>query len=430
MVSLAHEVATKHPHLLNELSDEELLKLEYDWKFWARPNQLEPEHFSDGFYQIWMIMTGRGFGKNRSASEAINDRVEQGKIKSVALVAPTAADARDIVVMGDSGIVTRSKPWFKAQFMPSKRRVEWPNGAHAIIYSAEDPEQLRGHNSDFAYLDELASWNHLTIQQAFDNLMFGLRLGSAQAIITTTPRPIKIIRELVKDSQVYVTRGSTYENLHNLAPAYRQRIVSRYEGTRLGRQELYAELLDDTPGALWHYETIERNKVSRDDVPPLKRIAIGVDPAGSRDGHEVGIIAGGVSYTDEGYCLGDYSMSGTPEQWGQRAIYAYDLHEADCIVVETNFGGEMVANVIHNIRPEIYVVEVRASRGKRVRAEPVSMLSERDLIHHVRDADLHQLEDQLTTWLLEEGPNDRLDAYVWTFTELMPAHVKGKLWFV
>lgn len=424
--SLAQRIA-QNPSLLDGLSNEDLLKLEYDWKFWARPNQMEPEEFVSGLYLIWMLLAGRGFGKSRTGAETTNDRVEHGRASRIALVAPSAADARDVMIEGPSGIVTTSKPWFKAIYQPSKRRVTWPNGAVATIYSAEDPDQLRGPQHDFAWCDELAAWPHLTMQETWDNLMFGLRMGAAQCVITTTPRPIKIIRDLIKRSTTYVTRGSTYENLGNLSATFREQIVETYAGTRLGRQELLAEILDDTPGALWTWPMLDQYRIKPGDTPPLKRKAIAVDPAGSREGHEVGICAGGIAYDGQGYLTGDYSLHGSPDEWGQRVIYAYDHEEADVIVVENNFGGEMVANVVRNIRPNAPIKEVRASRGKSVRAEPVSMLNERGLIHHAGSFSV--LEDQLTTWLVEDGPNDRMDAYVWLWTELMPGRVKGHVWF-
>jgi len=427
-ISLARKVAA-NPELLDGLSNEEIAALEYDWEFWARPNQIEPPEFARGEYFIWLLLAGRGFGKTRVGSETTNKRVREGRASLIALVAPTAADARDIMVEGPSGIIATSPPWFKAVYHPSRREVTWPNGAKAIIFSAEDPDQSRGSQQDWAWCDELAAWSHLTMQSCWDNLMMGLRVGAAQCMVTTTPRPIKIVRDLMKRESVYKTRGSTYENLANLAPSFREQIVETYEGTRLGRQELYAEILEDTPGALWTDEMISRNRIiNPEDCPPLKRVAVAIDPAGSRDGHEVGIVGGGIAYDGQGYLLADRSMNGRPDEWGQAALALYDELEADCIVVETNFGGEMVASVIHNIRPEAPVREVRATRGKAIRAQPVSMLSERNLIHHVGRFDL--LEDQLTTWLVEEGPNDRLDAYVWLFTDLMPAQIKGRLWFV
>lgn len=426
MTSLAYE-ASKDPRILEDLTPEELLRLEYDFSFWGRKDQLEPEEFKIGDYLSWMILAGRGWGKSRVGSETTNLRVREGRISRIGLIAPTAADARDVMVEGVSGIIVTSPPWFRAEYHPSRREIIWPNGAKATIFSAEDPDQIRGHQHDWLWMDELAAWSHLTMQDAFDQAMFTLRQGSAQYMITTTPRPIKIIRDLLKRSSVYVTRGSSYDNLQNLSPTFREQIISQYEGTRLGRQELNAEILDDTPGALWTASNLDEFRIKKEDCPPLKRIAIGVDPAGSREGHEIGICVGGIAYDSQGYLLADLSMHGSPDEWANRVIEAYDEYQADSIVIENNFGGQMVSSVIRNIRPEAAIKEVRASRGKAVRAEPISMLYERGLIHHAGGFPI--LEDQLTTWLAEEGSNDRLDALVWLFTELMSSQMRGKVWF-
>lgn len=425
--SIALQVA-RNPNALEGLSDEELLRLEYDWNFWGRPNQFEPQEFIDAQYQIWLILSGRGWGKSRTGAETTNRRVREGRARNIGLIATSAADARDVMVLGQSGIIETSPPWFKAIYHPSRRSVEWPNGAKATLYSAEDPDQLRGPQHDWIWMDELAAWPHLNIQPAWDNAMFGLRQGLAQAMVTTTPRPIEIIRELVKKPSTYITRGSTYENLINLSPIFREEVVATYEGTRLGRQELHAEILTDNPDALWTATNLDACRIQRDQLPILKFKAVAVDPAGSRKGHEVGIVAGGVAFDGQGYLTRDASMNGTPNEWGQAVLNLYDEEECDVIVVENNFGGEMVANTIRNLRPEAPIIEVRASRGKQIRAQPVSLLNERGLIHHVGYFD--KLEDQLVTWLVEEGPNDRLDAYVWLFTHLMASKIKGRIWFI
>lgn len=428
MTSLAYE-ASKNPHILEGFSEADLLKLEYDWGFWARPDQIEPIEFVEQEYLAWLILAGRGWGKSKTGAETTNNRVKNGTASRIGLIAPSAADARDVMVEGPSGIVTISPPWFKAKFEPSKRRVIWPNGATATIYSAEDPDQLRGPQHDWIWMDELAAWPHLTMQEVFDNAMFGLRQGRAQYMVTTTPRPIELVRNLVKRDSVYVTKGSTYDNLHNLSTSFREQVVTQYEGTRLGRQELNAEILDDNPDALWTIAMIEDNRIKPTEVPPLKRIGIAVDPMGSRKGHEIGIVAGGIAYDGQGYLLRDASASGVkPAEWGKIVCDLYHELEADFVVMENNFGGDMVANVIINIDPTIPIKEVRASRGKTVRAEPVSMLYERGVIHHA--GMFSKLEDQLTTYLPEEGANDRLDANVWLWTYLRPARVKGAVWFI
>lgn len=450
MVSLAYEAA-QHPEVLKGLSDEEVLKLEYDWRFWARPNQLEPDEFRNGLTQIWLILAGRGWGKTKTGGETVNERVRTGRAGRIALVAPTAADARDVMIEGPAGIVTTSPPWFRARYMPSKRKVIWPNGAEALLFSAEDPDQLRGPQHDLAWCDELAAWPRLVQQEVWDNLMFGLRIGAAQCIITTTPRPIPLLRDLIKRGTVSITKASTYENLVNLSKSYRATVVDQYEGTRLGRQELHAEILDDTPGALWTFTTLDNNRIKPKDLPPLKRIGVAIDPMGAaafeaarlrragdsqkEQAHEVGILVGGVGYDDQGYLLADYSGIWTPREWTDKAIDAYDMHMADVIVAETNYGGEMVEQVIRDAQMlrhpgsmQLNFKSVKASRGKAIRAEPVAALDERGLLHLVGSFD--RLEMQLTSWVPEDGPNDRLDAYVWLWTYLMSGKRRGKVWFI
>lgn len=430
--SMAFRVA-RNPEVLNSMSDEELLRLNYDWNFWGRPNQMEPSLFIERHKQIWLLLAGRGWGKTRVGAETTNKRVREGRAGRIALVAPTAADARDIMIEGPSGIVTISPPWFKAKYISSKRRIEWPNGAYATMYSAEDPDQLRGPQHDFAWCDEIAAWARLVQQEVWDNLMFGLREGASQVIVTTTPRPIPLIKDLLKANTTFATRASTYENFSNLSETFKQQTVSRYEGTRLGRQELHAEVLEDTPGALWTGDLLDENRISPADLPELKRIAVAIDPSGSRDGHEQGILIGGISYTGEGYLLRDSSGHYTPSQWANRALDDYDEYGCDVIIGETNYGGEMVEAVIRGIAneragnaPLVNFKAVKASRGKTIRAEPVAALDERHIVHLV--GHFPELEEQLTTWLAEDGPNDRLDAYVWLWTALMPAKVHGRVW--
>jgi phage terminase large subunit-like protein len=227
------------------LSPADARALLYDWPFWARPAQLPPQ----GNWRIWLLLAGRGFGKTRTGAELIRARVAASTARRLALVAPTAADARNVMVEGESGILAISPPWDRPRYEPSKRRLTWPNGAIATLYSADEPERLRGPQHDATWCDELASWRY---PEAWDMLMFGMRLGpDPRAVVTTTPRPTKLIRTLIADPTAVVTRGSTYENRANLAPAFLDQIIRKYEGTRLGRQEIEAELLDDVPGALW-----------------------------------------------------------------------------------------------------------------------------------------------------------------------------------
>lgn len=344
-----------------------------------------------------------------------------------AIVSSTAADARDIVVEGESGILAVCPPWNKPRYESSKRRVTWPNGSTATLYTADEPDRLRGPQHHWAICDELAAWRYLDM--AWNMLMMGLRLGEhPQCAIATTPRPLPLLKSLLKDPATVVTRGGTYENKGNLAPTFLQQILKRYEGTRLGRQELNAEILDDTPGALWTHSTLEKWRVTK--APSLVRIVIAVDPATTNeDGSaETGIVVAGIDENEHGYLLEDLTMKGSPAQWGKVAVQAYDRYHADRIVAETNQGGQMVEHVIMSAARDMFVSKeresrnvayrgVRASKGKHTRAEPIAALDEQGRIHHV--GMFSELEDQLTSWVPGEDSPDRLDARVWAFTDLI-----------
>lgn len=410
---------------LNELAPTEKDKalLEYFWPFWARPKQLA--HPGDWAY--WLLLAGRGFGKTRSVTEWARIKAETMPGSRGAIVSATAADARDIVVEGESGILAVCPPWFKPVFEPSKRRITWPNGSIATLYTADKPNRLRGPQHHWAIADELAAWRYP--DEAWSNLLMGLRLGELpQIAIATTPRPIQIIRDLLKDTASVVVRGSTYENIGNLAPAFFKQIIKRYEGTRLGRQELNAELLDDVPGALWTHGLIDKYRVK--EHPALYRIVVSVDPAATsgEGSNDTGIIAAGIDENQHGYVLEDETIHDTPAQWGQAAVLLYDRLGADRIVAEVNHGGEMVGHVIATAAEKLYrdgkrkspnvaFAAVRASKGKYTRAEPISALYEQGRVHHV--GVLARLEDQQCTWLPGEDSPDRLDAAVWGLTELM-----------
>jgi len=398
--------------ILSDLSDDEIQQLEYDWKFWARPNQLSPA----GDWQYWLVLAGRGYGKSRTGAEWIRERVESGKARRIALVAPTAADARDTMVEGESGILSVCPPWNRPVYEPSKRRLTWPNGAIALLFSAEEPDRLRGPQHDTAWCDEIAAWKYP--EKTWDMLQFGLRLGDdPRAAITTTPRPIPLVKNILNDTSTHVTRGSTYENLSNLAPAFIDVIISRYEGTRLGRQELNAEILDDNPDALWTRQMIEDSRVSK--VPNLLRIVVGVDPAvtSNETSADTGIVVAAVDERGEYYVLGDYTIHATPKKWAQEIIAAYYKHSADRVIGEVNNGGELVEYTLRTIDPNVSYRSVRASRGKQTRAEPISALYEQGKVHHV--GSFPALEDQMCDWIPGEGSSpDRVDALVWALSEL------------
>lgn len=414
--------------ILADIDPEGLL---YDWKFWARPNQLAPE----GDWLTWLILAGRGFGKTRAGAEWIKDEVcgttplGRGRSRRVAIIAETAADARDVMVEGESGILSVHHPDFRPVYEPSKRRLTWPNGAVATLFNATEPDQLRGPQHDLAWCDELAKWRYA--QETWDMLQFGLRLGDRpRQLITTTPRPIPVLRAILKDARTVVTRGSTYDNKANLAKAFLDTVVKRYEGTRLGRQELNAEVLDDIPGSLWTRDGLDRYRTEKGKLPDMQRVVVAVDPAASspetaksEDIAETGVIVAGLGVDGRGYVLDDLSCSLSPNGWGRRAVSGYDLYAADAIVVERNQGGDMVKNTILSVRPDLPIIEVHASRGKVTRAEPVSALYEQGKISHV--GTFATLEDQMvlftTSGIVGETTADRVDALVWAFTELFPS---------
>ncbi len=415
--SLASLPESEREQFLATLTEEQAEALLWDWAFWARPKQLPPE----GDWTTWLMLTGRGFGKTRAGAEWVRWGVERGEFHRVALVGATAADVRDVMIEGPSGILACSPRTFYPHYEPSKRRLTWPNGATAIAYSADKPGRLRGPQHDAAWADELAQWRYL--EDAFDQMTLGLRMGKhPRLVITTTPRPLRIIRELLADSTCHVTRGSTFENAANLAPSALAHYQRKYGGTRLGRQELDGEVLDDTPGALWTLAQIDALRV--DEAPPLRRIVVAIDPAvtSSEDSDETGIIVAGLAAGRDphGYVLEDVTQTqASPDTWARVAVAAYYRHRADRIVAEINNGGEMVELTLRTVDRKVSYKAVRASRGKQTRAEPVSALYEQGRVHHVGHH--ATLEDQMTTWApaFSEKSPDRVDALVWALTELM-----------
>jgi phage terminase large subunit-like protein len=409
--------------LVDALSPDEALALLDDWPFWARPNQLPPI----GDWRVWLLLAGRGFGKTRTGAELVRSRIAARSARRVALVAPTAGDARDVMVEGESGILAISPQWDRPSWEPSRRRLTWRNGAIATFYSADEPERLRGPQHDAAWCDELASWRY---PQTWDMLMFGLRLGDdPRVVVTTTPRPTSLIRALLKDPSVAVTRGSTYENRPNLAPHFLEQIIRKYEGTRLGRQELEAEILNEVPGALWTHGLIDSGRVRA--PPQLTRVVVAIDPAvtSGEESNETGIIVAGKDAKLHGYVLADPSGRYPPTEWARTAIAAYRAFNADRIVAEVNNGGDMVENTIRMVDPNMPFSAVRATRGKAIRAEPIAALYEQGRVHHV--GGFAQLEDQMTAFAvdLDRGmagySPDWVDALVWAFTELLVEQSSG-----
>lgn len=408
-----------------QLTEHEWSIAKYIWRAWARRDQLAP----DGAWSTWLVLAGRGWGKTRTGAEFIRDEVESGRMRRIALVAPTAGDARDVMVEGESGILAISPPWHKPKYEPSKRRLTWPNGARATVFSGEEPNRLRGPQFDGYWADELAAWKYP--KEAWDNLQFGLRLGTnPRGIVTTTPRPTQIIRDLIKNARTSVTKGSTYDNAANLAPIFLQAIREAYEGTRLGRQEIFAEVLTDNPNALWTLALIEANRVLF-KPKNLRRVSVAVDPAGSsqENSNETGITVGGIGpcsckgkVEEHGFLWRDESGIYTPGEWATKTMDCYTEEEADRIVAERNFGGDMVESTIRSDPrgAHVKVEMVNASRGKARRAEPVQALDEQGKVHHV--GTFAKLEDQMTQWDPMDPralSPDRMDSRVWLFTDLM-----------
>lgn len=402
---------SERTRILKECSPAELEKLEFDWSFWGRKNQFLP----DGDWITWLVLAGRGFGKTRTGAETVKKWVNDG-VQRINIMAKTPADARDVMIQGESGILAVYPTWEQPLYEPSKLRITWKNGAIAQIFSGENPDQSRGAQCEKAWVDELAKYRYPA--DALDNLMFGLRLGDQpQILITTTPKPIKTIKELVKDADTVITRGSTYDNIGNLAPAFVKTVVKKYENTRLGRQELYAEVLDDNPNALWRRVDIDGSRVTA-APPDLVRIVVAIDPAvtSTEDSDETGIVIAAKDSNDHGYILADATFKGSPEQWARKAVQLYHGYQADKIVGEANNGGDMIGFVISTVDRNAAYKKVWASRGKLLRAEPIAALYEQGRIHHV--GYFGDLEDQMCEWQQGEASPNNLDAAVWALTEL------------
>ena len=367
-------------------------------------------------------MSGRGAGKTRGGAEWIRSKIENEKCRRVALVARTAADVRDVMIEGPSGLLACCPPWNRPDYEPSKRRLTWPNGALAIAYSADKPDLLRGPQHDGAWVDELATWRYT---EAWDNLLLGLRMGDdPRVVVTTTPKPRNLIRKLIKHPTTKVTHASTYDNLLFLAPAFADQIIARYKGTRLGRQEIEGILLEDVEGALWTRAMVDASHILPDKrykIPEMARMVVAIDPAvtSGEDADDTGIIVAGLGVNGRGYVWADYTCHLSPGEWGARAVNAYHEHRADRIIGEINNGGDLVEMNIRTVDPNISYKGVHASRGKRVRAEPVAALYEQGRIQHVNEFD--DLEDQMCNFAPDQMDNspDRVDALVWAFTELM-----------
>jgi phage terminase large subunit-like protein len=390
------------------LSPDQEKQAPWHWPLLARPSQLPPP----GPWQVWLILAGRGFGKTRTGAEWVRRQVRDYPL--VNLIGATTDDARDIMVEGESGILAVCPEWERPEYVSQRRLLRWPNGARSLIFTADEPERLRGKQHMKLWGDELAAWRY---SDAYDQAMLGLRLGdNPQAVFTTTPKPTPLIKELMAAPTTVVTRGVTYDNEENLAPSFLQQIIRKYEGTRVGRQELLAEILDDNPGALWTRAIIEENRVVRGPDPV--RTVVAIDPAVTNEegSAETGIVIAGLGPDDHYYVLDDRSLRASPRGWASHAVTAYWQFSADRILAEVNNGGDMVLDTIRNVDENVSCKKVTATRGKQLRAEPIAALYEQGRVHHV--GMFSQLEDQMVEWEPGMDSPDRLDALVWALTEL------------
>lgn len=409
--------------MISSLTLQEAAWLHYDWIAWARPDQLPPP----GFWRVWLLLGGRGSGKTRPGAEWVRGKAEDEPGCIINLVGRTAADVRDVMITGESGILSVCPPWNRPDYQPSNRLLVWPNGSTAHTFSADEPASLRGPQCHYLWGDEWASWRYLA--EAWRNANLGLRLGRRpQGALTTTPKGRPELRTLIARKSTKMTRASTFDNAANLPASFLEDILAEYGDTTIGRQELFADLLDDAPGALWKRQIIEWARVS--STPDLGYVAVGVDPPITATGAECGIVAGGslqIAGEKHAYVLEDASTRGSPKQWGSAVVEVYHRLKANVVVAEANQGGDMVRHVIESVPPTedhpggagVKVELVHASRGKSARADPVVARYEQKRVHHV--GNLALLEDQMCQWEPDTGEAspDRLDAAVWLLWRLL-----------
>jgi phage terminase large subunit-like protein len=396
--------------LIAKLSNDEARLLSGAWRFWAHDMQLPPA----GRWRVWLFLGGRGAGKTRAGAEWVAGGVRNRRMRRIGLIGATFADARAVMVEGESGLLSVSRG---ASFEPSNRRILWPSGAVATVVSAEEPDGVRGHQFDAVWADEFAKWRDP--QASLDMAMMALRLGKdPRMAVTTTPRNIAALKKLIATSDARMTRGTTSDNADNLAPTFLAGLTLRYAGTRLGRQELEAELIEDNDAAMWRRDWIEKARVRT--VPPLVRLVVAVDPPASVAGDECGIVAAGLAQDGAAYVTGDYSAAGlTAAGWAGRVADAYEQTHADLVVAEANQGGDMVKQVLLDVLPNVAVRLVHATRDKCTRAAPAAALYEQGRVHHA--GVFAELEDQLCQFDGTGKSPDRLDALVWALADLFPA---------
>jgi phage terminase large subunit-like protein len=407
------------------LSRAETSALRYFWRVWARPDQLTPE----GDWRLWLILAGRGFGKSRAGSEWVREVARCDPAARIALVGASLPEARAVMVEGESGILACCPPASAPRFEASLRRITWDNGAQAFLYSAAEPESLRGPQHSHAWCDEIAKWDNASERsiRAWDNLQMGLRLGEKPKVLaTTTPRAVPLLRQVLAsehEEDVVITRGSTYANALNLPESFITTMRKQFGDTALGRQELNGELLEEAEGALWTRAMIEKLRLPF-AAEPMARVVVAVDPPASARGDECGIIVAGITENGTGMVLADATVAkATPERWAQAVASSALAWKADRVVAEANQGGKMVESVLRAADCQMPIKLVHASRGKTARAEPIAALYETGRVHHV--GQFAKLEDQLCGLMAGgtyEGPGrspDRADAMVWALSELM-----------
>ncbi len=424
--SVAEMVATwdDRAALFAGVDEDGLAALDHEWKFWARPGQMAPPQP----WTTWVVMAGRGFGKTRAGAEYARGWAERDPSARIALVGATYSDARATMVEGESGLIAIAPPGRRPVYEASRRRLVWPNGAQAFLYSAEEPDSLRGPQHHFAWGDEICKWTRG--RETWDNLRMGLRLGDApRAVATTTPKPLPFLKGLLTEPGTVVTRGTTRDNALNLPGTYLRAVEMAYGGTRIGRQELDGELIEEVAGALWSRALLEACRVRT--LPGLGRVVVAVDPpAGGAAADACGIVVVGRGHDGRAYVVADRSVQGlSPEGWARAVVGAAGDYDADRVVAEANNGGDMVAAVLRGVEAGLPVKLVRASHGKVARAEPVAALYEAGRVSHV--GALAALEDQMCGMVAGgtyAGPGrspDRADALVWALHELMLAGAAG-----
>lgn len=420
--------------LLGKYYQKALAKMQrYDWSLNARPEQRLP----DGAWRTWLILAGRGYGKTRTGAETVRQWVDSGKCRHVAIVAKSLREARQVMIEGESGLLAVYPEDHRPRYYPSKRMVIWPNGAKATLFSGDVPDQFRGPQFDGAWVDEMAKYKDP--EGMWQQLNLALRLGdNPQVVVTTTPRPLKLLQDLVekgeKEDGVRLTRGTTYDNLSNLAKGYADFLQNEYEGTLLGAQEVRGELLSMRDAALWQRSVLDKYRFRA--TPEFSRVVIGLDPAAtSHEGSdETGIVVAGLTEEGKAYILDDLSGRYSPADWSKRAIEAYYHYNADRIVAETNKGGDMIEDLLRAHDKNVSFKAVRATRGKVIRAEPVAALYEKGRVYH-RERGLDRLEQQMMDYIpgkTSKSP-DRIDALVWALTELMlrgEAEMRPHVWLV